>query len=67
MMSAKGKSEDPPNGPTHVRVSVDELTRLRRIEDAAKEMVNQMQGRRSASPMLAAIAARRAALKEQAG
>ena len=66
MMSAKGKNEDPLNGPTHERVSVDELARLRGIEDAAKEVVNQMQGRRSASPMLAAIAALRAALKEQA-
>jgi hypothetical protein len=64
-MSAEGKSEDPPNGPTHERVSADELARLRRIEDAAKEVVNQMQGRRSASPMLAAIAALRSALKEE--
>jgi hypothetical protein len=66
MMSATGKSEDPPKGPTHELVSVDELARLRGIEDAAKKVVNQMQGRRSASPMLAAIAALRAALKEQA-
>jgi hypothetical protein len=56
-----------PNGPAYERVTAEELARLRRIEDAAKEVVNQMQGRRSASPMLAAIAALRAALKEQAG
>lgn len=52
------------DGTTHERVSVEELARLRRIEEAAKEVLLQMQGRRSASPMLAAIAALRSALKE---
>ena len=48
------------------RVTVGELARLRRIEEAAREVLHQMQGRRSASPMLAAIAALRVALKEGA-
>jgi hypothetical protein len=47
------------------RVSAEELARLRRIEEAAREVLHQMQGRRSASPMLAAIAKLRAALKEE--
>jgi hypothetical protein len=55
---------DVTNGPAHERVTPDELARLRRIEEAAREVLRQMQGRRSASPMLAAIAALRAALKE---
>ena len=46
------------------RVTAEELARLRRIEEAAREVLHQMQGRRSASPMLGAIAALRAALKE---
>jgi hypothetical protein len=66
-MSVAGKDGDAtPDGPTYERVRSDELARLRRIEEAAKEVVNQMQGRRSASPLLAAIAALRAALKEKA-
>jgi hypothetical protein len=65
-MSVAGKDGDAtPDGPTYERVRSDELARLRRIEEAAKEVVNQMQGRRSASPLLAAIAALRAALKEK--
>jgi hypothetical protein len=54
-----------PTASTHERVSTDELARLRRIEEAAKEVLNEIRGRRSASPMLAAIAALRAALKEE--
>jgi hypothetical protein len=66
-MSVAGKDGDAtPDGPTYERVRSDELARLRSIEEAAKEVVNQMQGRRSASPLLAAIAALRAALKEKA-
>lgn len=53
-----------PNGPTYERVPADELARLRRIEQAATDVLNQSQGRRSASSMLAAMAALRAALKE---
>jgi hypothetical protein len=66
-MSVAGKDGDATrDGTTYERVRTDELAHLRRIEEAAKEVVNQMQGRRSASPMLAAIAALRAALKEKA-
>jgi hypothetical protein len=66
-MSVAGRDGDATrDGTTYERVRTDELARLRRIEEAAKEVVNQMQGRRSASPMLAAIAALRAALKEKA-
>ena len=57
---------DVTNGPAHERVSAEELARLRRIEEAAREVLRQMQGRRSASPTLAAIAALRAALKDEA-
>ena len=46
--------------PGDERITADELARLRRIEEAAKEVLRQMEGRRSASPMLAAIAALRA-------
>jgi len=49
------------------RVTAEELARLRRIEEAAKEVLRQMQGRRSATPMLAAIAELRAALREGNG
>jgi hypothetical protein len=51
--------------PTYESVTTDELARLHRIEEAASEVLNQLQGRRSASPLLAAIAALRAALKEE--
>lgn len=54
------------HGTAHERVSSEELARLRRIEAASREVLQQMQGRRSATPMLAAIAELRAALKEQA-
>ena len=57
---------DVTNGPAHERVSAEELARLRRIEEAAREVLHQMQGRRSASPTLAAIASLRAALKDEA-
>ena len=42
-----------------------ETLRLHRIEEAATRVLNEMGGRRSATPMLAAIAELRAALKEQ--
>ena len=50
--------------PGDERVTAEELARLRRIEAAAREVLHQMQGRRSASPMLAAIAELRAALRK---
>ena len=40
-----------------------EIARLRRVEEAAAGVLNVMGGRRSATPMLAAIAELRAALK----
>jgi len=40
-----------------------ELARLRRIEKAANELLDQMQGRRSATTVLTAVAERRAALR----
>lgn len=40
-----------------------ELARLRRIEKAAKELLDQMQGRRSATTVLTAVAELRAALR----
>lgn len=39
-----------------------ELARLRRIEMAANELLDQMQGRRSATTVLTAVAELRAAL-----
>lgn len=53
--------------PGDERVNAEELARLRRIEEAAKEVLRQMQGRRSVTPMLAAIADLRAALREGNG
>jgi hypothetical protein len=65
-MSVAGKDGDAtPEGPTYERVRTEELARLRRIEEAARELLIESQGRRSASPLLAAIAALRAALKEK--
>ncbi len=53
--------------PTYEFVATDELARLRRIEEAAREVLDASVGRRrSATPLLAAMAALRAALKEQA-
>ena len=43
-------------------IATAELARLRRIETAAKELLEQMQGRRSATTVLTAVAA----LKETA-
>ena len=42
-----------------------EIARLNHIEEAAKGALNEWSGRRSATPLLAAIAALRAVLKEQ--
>jgi hypothetical protein len=54
-----------PDEPTHETVATDELARLRRIEEAARAVLNELQGRRSATPLLAAIAALRAALNQK--
>ena len=62
-MSVDGEGGDPTLDEPE-RVSKDELARLRRIEETAKGVLTQMEGRRSATSMLAAIAALRAALKE---
>jgi hypothetical protein len=51
--------------PTDERVPTDELARLRRIEEAARHVLDESdRPRRSASSLLAAMAALRAALKE---
>ena len=44
-----------------------EVTRLRRVEGAATRVLEEMGGRRSATPMLTAIAELRAALKGPGG
>lgn len=51
------------NQPGHETIATDELARLRRIEAAAKDVLTQMEGRRSATTILTALAALRAALK----
>jgi hypothetical protein len=48
---------------TTERIATVELARLRRVEDAAKELLDQMQGGRSATTVLTAIAELRAGLK----
>jgi hypothetical protein len=48
---------------TTERIAAVELARLRRVEDAAKELLDQMQGRRWATTVLRAIAALRAAIR----
>ena len=50
--------------PTTEQVATVELASLRRIETAAKELLDQMKGRRSVTTVLSAVAALRAALKE---
>jgi len=54
-----------PDEPTFERIPTQELARLRRIEEAARSLLAQWPGGRSATPMLTAIAALRAALKEK--
>jgi hypothetical protein len=46
-------------------VAAAELERLRRIEEAAKKLVVQMEGRKSTSERLAALAELRAALRQE--
>jgi hypothetical protein len=43
-------------------IPADELARLRRIEEAAKRLLDVMPGRRSATEMLSALAELRAAV-----
>ena len=45
------------------QIATVELARLRRVDEAAKELLDQMQGRRSATTVLSAVAALRAAIK----
>ncbi|MGA9162707.1 MAG: hypothetical protein WB297_17825 [Actinomycetota bacterium] len=54
------------NEPGYQSIATDELARLRRIEAAAKDVLIQMEGRRSATTILTAIAELRAALKPNA-
>jgi hypothetical protein len=49
--------------PTTEQIASAELARLRRVEEAAKELLDQMQGRRSATTVLTAVAELRAALR----
>ena len=44
-------------------IATVELDRLRRIEEAARELLDRMQGRRSATTVLTAVAELRAALR----
>jgi hypothetical protein len=46
-------------------ISAAELERLRRIEEAAKKLLVQMEGRKSPSERLAALAELRAALQQE--
>ncbi len=48
---------------TTEQIATVELARLRRVEEAAKELLDQMQGRRSATTVLTAVAELRAALR----
>ena len=51
------------NEPGYETIATDELARLRRIEAAAKDVLTQVEGRRSATTILTALAALRAALR----
>jgi hypothetical protein len=46
-------------------IATDELARLRRVEEAAKELLTHMGRRRSGTQVLSALADLRAALKEE--
>jgi hypothetical protein len=46
-------------------IATDELARLRRVEEAAKQLLTHMGGRRSGTQVLSALAELRAALKEE--
>jgi len=50
---------------TQLEEADEELVRLRHIADLAARVLEEMGGRRSATPMLTAIAELRAALKER--
>jgi hypothetical protein len=47
-----------------ITISARELERLRRVEAAARQLLEQMGGRRKATATLGALAQLRAALKE---
>ena len=52
------------NEPAQETIPSAELARLRRVEEAAKQVLGVMEGKRSATTVLTAIAELRAALKE---
>jgi hypothetical protein len=61
-----GKVKDvTPSEPTYETVTTDELARLRRIEEAARHLLDEWPGSRSATPLLKAIVTLRATLKEK--
>jgi hypothetical protein len=54
------------NEPTYELVAMQDIARLRRIEEAAKQVLDEWQrAGRSSTPLLAAIAALRTALREK--
>jgi DNA-binding FrmR family transcriptional regulator len=53
-----------PDGRAHEATPAEELARLRRIEEAANKVLTVMEGKRSATDVLNAIAQLRAALKQ---
>ena len=52
------------DGQTQATIPADELARLRRIEEAARTVLTVMEGKRSATTVLTAVAELRAALKQ---
>lgn len=56
------------NEPTYELVATDEIARLRRIEEAAKQVLDEWQRvGRSSTPLLTAIGTLRTALGEKPG
>lgn len=55
----------PPDDAEQQLISVPEVARLRRIEEAARKLLIQMEGRKSPSERLAALAELRAALRQE--
>jgi hypothetical protein len=53
-----------PDEPTRASIDAAELERLRRIERAAQDLLVRMEGKRSASQVLTALADLRAAFRE---
>jgi len=55
----------PRDDPEQQLISVPDLARLRRIEEAAKKLLVKMEGRKSPSERLAALAELRAAIRQE--